>query len=69
MLWIRAGGDCLRVGGTVWNTLIEDGTEKRGVEAKILKRKEQAGSRNGCLKKGEGGLEHPYETMIFTSTL
>ena len=30
------------------------GTEKRGGEAKILKRAEQAGSRGGCLKKGRG---------------
>ena len=30
------------------------GTEKRGGEAKILKRAEQAGSTGGCLKKGRG---------------
>ena len=39
--------------GTVRNSLKEGGTEKRGEETKILKRG-QAGSRGGCLKKGEG---------------
>ena len=67
-MWIRKGGGCARVGGTVWNTLKEGGTEKRGGEAKILKKKGQAGPRDGCLKKG-GSLEPPYETMMFTSTL
>ena len=28
-------------------------TEKRGVEVKIFKKKGQAGSRDGCLKKGD----------------
>ena len=55
MLWIRAGGDFARVGGTVWNTLKVGGTEKKGREAKILKKKGQAGSRDGCLEKGRGG--------------
>ena len=52
MLWIREGGGCVRVGGTVCNTLKEGGTEKRGAEAKILKKKGQAGSRDACFKKG-----------------
>ena len=36
--WIRTRGSCLRVGGTVENTLKDGGTEKRGGETKILKR-------------------------------
>ena len=32
---IRAGGGCVRVGGTVENTLKGDGTEMRGGETKI----------------------------------
>ena len=69
MLWIRAGGGCVKVGGTVWNILKEGGTEKTGGEAKILKRKGQAGWRDGCLKNGARSLEPPYEIMMFTSTL
>ena len=38
-------------GGTVWNTLKGGGTEKRGEETKILKRRGQSGSRGGSLKK------------------
>ena len=70
----------MREGGrTVWNTLKEVRTEKKGGEAKNLKIKVQAGSRDECLKKvvdgegwGEGGggcLEPPYKTMMFTSRL
>ena len=55
-------------GGTVSNTLKVGGTEKREGEATILKKKGQAGSRDGCLKK-RGELEPTYETMMFTSTL
>ena len=51
---IRAVVGCVRVG----LTLKGSGTEKRGGETKILKRG-QAGSRGGCLKKGE--LELPYK--------
>ena len=61
MLWIRAGGGCMGVGETLKHF-------KRGGEAKILRKKGQAGSRDGCFKKGRG-LEPPYETMMFTSTL
>ena len=56
----------MRVGGTVKNTFHQgDGTEKRGGETKILKRREggwgkQAGSKSGCLKKGAGT---PLRTM------
>ena len=53
--WIRAEGGYMRVEGTVWNTLKGGGTEKRGGETKILKRRGQAGSRCGCLKRGGGG--------------
>ena len=67
-MWIKAGERCVRVGGTVWNTLKEGGTEKRGGEAKILKNNGKAGSKDGCLKKRES-LEPPYETMMFPSTL
>ena len=51
MCWIRAGGCCVRVGGTVWNTLKEGGIEKRGGEANIKKK---------------GGLETPYELWYET---
>ena len=54
-MWIKAGGGCVRVGETVWNTLKEGGTQKREGEAKILKKKGQAGSRDGCLKKAGSG--------------
>ena len=45
----------MRVGETVWNTLKGGGTEKKGGEPKILKKKGQAGSRDRYLKKGRGG--------------
>ena len=51
------------MGGTVQNTLKGGGTEKRGGETKILKRRGQAGSRGGCLKKS-CGLELPYELCV-----
>ena len=53
-----------------WRGLSEivGGTEKRGGEAKILKKKGQAGSGDGYLKK-RGVLEPPYQTMMFASTL
>ena len=69
MLWIRAGGGCMRVGETVWNTIKEGGTEKRGGEEKIFKKKGQAGSRDGCLKKGREESGTPLQTMMFASTL
>ena len=65
-MWIRKGGGCVRVGGTVWNTLKEGGTEKRGREAKILKKKGQAGSRGGCLKNGGSGTPlRNYDDYIY----
>ena len=59
-----AGGNCVRVRGTVWNTLKWGGTENRGGETKIFKKGGgQAGSRGGCPKK-EGGLEPLYEVCF-----
>ena len=52
---MRGGWGCVRVGETVWNTLKGGGTEKKGGEPKILKKKGQAGSRDRYLKKGRGG--------------
>ena len=57
----QGGEGCVRVEGTVWNTLKAGGTEKRGGETKILKRGAQAGSRVRRLKK-EGGW-NPLRTM------
>ena len=65
MLWIRAGGSCVWVGETVWNTLNEGGTEKSGGEAKILKKKGKAGLRNGYLKKGAGISLRNYDGYIY----
>ena len=48
-----AEGSSVKVGGTVRNTLKRGGTEKNGEETKILKRRKQAESRDGCLKKEE----------------
>ena len=66
MLWIKAGGGCVRVGGTVWNTLKEGGTEKRGGEAKILKRRDKLGQEMDALKKGESGTPlQNYDVYIY----
>ena len=51
MCQIKVEVGFMRVGGTVWNTLKGGGTEKSEEETKILKRRGQAGSRGGCLKK------------------
>ena len=53
MCWIRAGESCVRVEGTVLNTLKGAGMRKSGWETKLLKRW-RAGSRGGFLKKGDG---------------
>ena len=55
MCQIKVEVGFMRVGGTVWNTLKGGGTEKSEEETKILKRRGQAGSRGGCLKKEERG--------------
>ena len=36
---IRVGGNCMRVGGTMENTLKGGGTEEREEETKILKKR------------------------------
>ena len=46
-----AGGGCVRVGETVWNTLKEGGTKKMGGETKILK------GGGGKLSQGVGALK------------
>ena len=38
MCWIRAGGGCVIVGGTVYNTLKGGGTEKTGGETENFKK-------------------------------
>ena len=49
--YVRSGGDCVKLRGTVWNTLKWSGTKTRGGETKIL-RGGQAGSVRGCNEKG-----------------
>ena len=49
---IRAGGGFVQVGGTVWNILKGDGTEKRGGETKIFKRGGKLGQGVDALKRG-----------------
>ena len=59
-----ARGGCVRVGGTVWNSLKGGGTEKRKGEAKILKSGGQAGLRCGCLKKRGTGTPLPTTLIL-----
>ena len=55
MALCEGGGNCLKY-------LKRGGTERRGGKTKILKKGGgQAGSRGGCLRKGGGTLEPPYE--------
>ena len=55
-------------GGTVWNTLKEGGTEKRGGATKILKRGGgKLGQGMGALKSR--GLEPPYELWNGSSNI
>ena len=51
MCWIRVGEGCVRMDGTVWNTLKGGGIEKSGGETKILKRG------GGKLGQGAGALK------------
>ena len=52
---MRAGGGCVSVRGTVKNTLKGGGTEKRGGEPKILKRRgDKLGQGVGALKRVGG---------------
>ena len=58
----------MRVEGTVWNTLKEGATDKRGGEAKILKKKGQARSGMDALKGGDGTSGTPlrnYDVYIY----
>ena len=57
------------VGGTVWNTLKEDGIKKRVGETKILKRRSMLGQGVGALKRmGRVGLEPLYELwQVYTN--
>ena len=58
-MWLReGGGNCLKYLKRGWNG---GGTEKRGGKTMILKRGSQLSQGVGALKKGEGGLEPPYE--------
>ena len=52
MCQIRARSGCMRVGGTVSNTLKGGGTGKRGGETKILRRGSKLGQGVGALKRG-----------------
>ena len=52
MCQIRARSGCMRVGGTVSNTLKGGGTGKRGGETKILKSGSKLGQGVGALKRG-----------------
>ena len=52
----------MKVGGAVSNTLKRGGTEKRGVDTKILKRRGKLGQGVGAFKRGE--LEPPCKLYI-----
>ena len=60
---------CVRVAVTIWNTLNEVGTEKRGGETKISKRWGQAGSRGGYLKKASCEKHCWMMPNVFTTIL
>ena len=51
---IRAERICVKVRGTVENTLKQDGTGKSGGATKILKRGSKLGQEMGALKGGAG---------------
>ena len=63
MCRIRAEWGCVRVVGTVGNTLKGGGTEKKEGETKILKRGGKLGQGVGALKK-IGGAGTPLRTMM-----
>ena len=65
MCQIRVEGGHVKVGGTVWNTLKEGGTEKRGGETKILKRGGGSWVELGALKRGTGT---PLRTLYIPVT-
>ena len=62
MCQVMAEGGFVRMGWTVWNTLKGGGTEISGEKTKILKRRGQAGSRGGCLKKEGKGARTLLQT-------
>ena len=62
---IRTVGDCVRVGGTVYNNLKGGGgTEKRGEKTQILKRAGKLNQGVGALKKGGW---NPYQLCPLAS--
>ena len=62
--YVRLGGGCVRLGGTVWNTLKWSGTEKRGGETKILKGGKQSQCVGAMKKAGVAEAGTPLETMM-----
>ena len=58
----QGGRNCLKYFKWGWN-------RKEGSRSNDFKKEGQAGSTDGGLKKGGGGLESPKKTMMFTSTL
>ena len=56
----QGGGNCLK-----YLKKKSSGTEQRQGDTKILKSGGQAGSRDGCLKKG-GGAGTPLQTMAIS---
>ena len=64
MCQVMAEGGFVKVRGTVWNTLKRGGTEKSGEEKNILKRRGQAGSRGGYLKKEGKGAGTLLQTKV-----
>ena len=60
---ISSVGSCVRVGGNCLKSLKRGWNRNEGRGNKYFKKRGQAGSRGGCLKKGTG-LELPYEPSI-----
>ena len=60
---IRTGGGCVRVGGTVKNNLKGGGTEKRGGQTKILKRR-TSWIKGWVPYKGGAGIPLPTMSII-----
>ena len=60
---IRAEGGCVKIWGTVWNSLKGGVTEKRGGGTKILKWG-QTRSRGGCFKKWELESLYSYDRLL-----
>ena len=64
MCQVMAEGGFVKVRGTVWNTLKMGWTEKSGEEKNILKRRGQAGSKGGYLKKEGKGAGTLLQTKV-----